>query len=95
MAQHLEVVHLPIGWKYGEPIAITVEGQLVLSPAMVKMLLGGKWPKFHGFNFNAVSSWLFENGELIPLDELGEEAPGPNLKLKLSITKAERDAFYS
>ncbi len=86
MAQEVEVINLSEGWvKQDKPITITEGKQVRLSSALVKLMLGGKWPKFHGFGFNEVHSWAIEkDGTLVPMasgfsDE--DLAPGPSFKL--------------
>lgn len=53
-----------------------------IHPKIVLLMLGGKWPEFRGFNFDAVEYFHCENGVLVPCDDAtGEPIPGPNFKL--------------
>jgi hypothetical protein len=55
---------------------------LWLPRALVRKLLGDKWPEFHSFCFEAVDCFKLEDGVLIPYDGIdGEPVPGPNFKL--------------
>jgi len=52
-----------------------------ISPALVKRFLGGEWPEFHGFNFDAVCYYRLEDGLLVPYDGFGDIVPGPSFEL--------------
>jgi len=86
---NLEIIELPPGWKMEDLISITKHGKgvrVALSPWLVKRMLGGEWPEFHGFGFGAVHSYLLEkDGTLIPMDMGcgGEPVPGPSFKLSM------------
>jgi len=87
-AQNLQVVCLPLGWKMEELIRVTKNGRkklnILLSPALVKLMLGGEWPEFHDFGFDVVHSYqLEEDGTLMPMDVADEPAPGPSFKLAM------------
>ncbi len=55
-----------------------------LSNETVLELLGGKWPQYNGFSFQSVDHWELVGDELVPYDG-SDPAPGPNLKLKISL----------
>jgi len=86
---HLQHIHLPLGSKMEGLISLTAgKGKIDIrfSPILVKFMLGGKWPEFHGFNFDAVHSYCLEkDGTLVPYDTDfgGEPVPGPSFALHL------------
>ena len=60
-----------------------------MPPRTMKLLLGGKWPKTTGFNYNSVREFRFESGVWQPYGPYGEILPGPALE----ITASEVDAW--
>jgi hypothetical protein len=51
---------------------------------LMKIMIGGKWPKNNrDFNFDSVYAWKINRKRkiLIPVDEMDEECPGPDLKI--------------
>jgi len=70
--------------------------RVIFSTPFVKMLVGGRWPKFHGFGFDQIDHWeLEQDGTLLPIagsynDEPEDPpekdlAPGPSFKLSISM----------
>jgi len=83
------LLQLPIGFKM-EGFMSAQKGRggidLRLSPILVKFMLGGQWPEFHGFDFDAVHSYRLEkDGALVPYDSDagGNPVPGPSFKLEM------------
>lgn len=60
---------------------------MIIESEVVKALLGGKWPKYHGYGFGAEECWMVtKRGTLTPMDGRGLDAspvPGPDFKLEL------------
>ena len=58
---------------------------VVIEGDVVKAMLGGKWPEFHGFAFDAVPFWhVTSYGTLTPMDGEDKDSipiPGPDFKL--------------
>jgi hypothetical protein len=92
---HLQIVNLPPGWKMEDALSLVEKDNEILikiAPWLMKLLLGDKWPSFHGFNFDAVHSFVLrQDGTIDPLasDFDGKEcedlAPGPSFKLNISM----------
>lgn len=67
----------------GHGLAVTRLNQppqpMILETEVVKALLGGKWPEYHGYGFGAEECWMVtEYGTLTPTDGRGVDAnPAP------------------
>ena len=49
---------------------------------IIKVMLGGRWPKFNFFNFGSVGVYHCEGIYLVPYDNIGDlPSPGPNFML--------------
>lgn len=91
----LHIEELPPGSKMEELIVVIKRDNkhlIKISPWLMKLILGGKWPEFHGFNFDAVHAFVLRPDLTIdPLasdfddDECEDLAPGPSFKLKISM----------
>jgi len=60
---------------------------MIIESEVVKALLGGEWPEYHGYGFGAEECWMVtKHGTLTPMDGRGfdaEPVPGPDFKLEL------------
>lgn len=64
-----------------------LEKPVVIDGDVVKAMLGGKWPEYHGFVFDQVLYWhVTSDGMLTPMDGADKGAnpiPGPDFKLTM------------
>ena len=55
---------------------------MIIESEVVKALLGGEWPEYHGYGFGAEECWMVtKHGTLTPMDGRGfdaEPVPGPD-----------------
>jgi len=70
--------------KLKDELKIKLIKRIIISREKVKIMIGGKWPEFNGFNFDEVNHYEVHDGELVPCDSCGDWIPGPNFKLIMS-----------
>lgn len=60
---------------------------MIFESEVVKALLGGKWPEYHGYGFGAEECWMVTTyGTLTPMDGRSADAmpvPGPDFRLEI------------
>jgi hypothetical protein len=65
-----------------------------ISADIVKLMFGGEWPEFNGFDFESVDFFICEDGVLVPYHEIGgAPLPGPGIVLTMVDDLTPEESF--